>query len=304
MGHSLLIIIIIIVLVMVCLGYFVGFSLVLRHWLRALSSGVPVSFAQIIGMRLRGNDPNLIIDAYIQLKHAEESVSPADVESVFIAHKTQATDVDTLVQLVRERKLAQVDNSPAAQSSLNSPINHTVICKFFSENTATQLIIRNETPADIDPITQVTIAAFENHPISQQTEQFVILALRQADALTISFVAELDGQVVGHIAFSPVTISDGTPNWFSLGPISVLPAYQNQGIGTALINAGLYALKLLNAAGCALVGDPHYYHRFGFINPPDLVYPDVPREVFFVLPFTNQIPTGTAIFHPAFNADH
>jgi putative acetyltransferase len=67
--------------------------------------------------------------------------------------------------------------------------------------------------------------------------------LRAAGALTISLVAEIDGQVVGHIAFSPVTVSDGATGWYGLGPVSVLPDYQKQGIEKALINEGLSSLK-------------------------------------------------------------
>ena len=71
------------------------------------------------------------------------------------------------------------------------------------------MIIRNETVSDIEAIAEVTIAAFRTLPISHHTEQFIINALRAANALTLSLVAEMDGRVVGHVAFSPVTISDG-----------------------------------------------------------------------------------------------
>jgi putative acetyltransferase len=97
------------------------------------------------------------------------------------------------------------------------------------------MIIRNERESDVEAISDVTKAAFENHPHSQHTEQFIVNALRVANALTISLVAEVDGKVVGHIAFSPVTISDGSHNWYGLGPISVLPECQRQGIGKSLI---------------------------------------------------------------------
>jgi putative acetyltransferase len=147
------------------------------------------------------------------------------------------------------------------------------------------MIIRNETLTDIEAIADVTIAAFRNLPISNHTEQFIINALRAANALTISLVAESDGRVVGHIAFSPVTISDGSLNWYGLGPISVLPQYQKQGIGTSLIKEGLLLLKSLGGQGCVLVGDPNYYKRFGFRNIPDLVYEGIPQEVFLALPF-------------------
>ena len=69
------------------------------------------------------------------------------------------------------------------------------------------MIIRKETTSDIDAITTVTIAAFKTLEVSNQTEQFIIKALRAADALTLSLVAEIEGQVVGHISFSPVKSS-------------------------------------------------------------------------------------------------
>src|SRR5512136_1422768 len=97
--------------------------------------------------------------------------------------------------------------------------------------TIQKILIRDETQYDAAAITEVTVAAFESMEISNHTEQFVIEALRLAGALTLSLVAEVDGRVVGHIAFSPVTISDGTHNWYGLGPVSVLPEYQRQGIG-------------------------------------------------------------------------
>ena len=86
-----------------------------------------------------------------------------------------------------------------------------------------KIVIRNETHDDIYTITEVTVVAFKTLEISNHTEQFIIEALRAAKALTVSLVAEMDGRVIGHIAFSPVTISDGTPNWYGLGPVSVLP---------------------------------------------------------------------------------
>ena len=76
------------------------------------------------------------------------------------------------------------------------------------------LLIRDEQSTDFQEISEVTIAAFENLEISNHTEHFIIEVLRSAKALTVSLVTEIDGRVVGHIAFSPVTISDGTKNWY------------------------------------------------------------------------------------------
>ena len=166
-----------------------------------------------------------------------------------------------------------------------------------------KVLIRSETSADVSAIAEVTVAAFKTLAISNQTEQFIIAALRAAKALTISLVAEADGRVVGHIAFSPVMISDGSSNWYGLGPVSVLPEYQRQGIGSALIRDGLSRLKALNAQGCCLVGHPEYYPRFGFRNIPGLVHEGVPQEVFLALPFGGHIPQGKVEFHEGFKAD-
>ena len=165
-----------------------------------------------------------------------------------------------------------------------------------------EIIIRSETNTDINAITEVTIAAFKTLEISNHTEQFIIAALRDAKALTVSLVAELDGHVIGHIAFSPVTISDDTPDWYGLGPVSVLPEYQRKGIGKALIQEGLARLKDLKAQGCCLMGHPDYYRKFGFGNMSGLVHEGVPQEVFFALTFNGHIPQGTVTFHEGFKA--
>jgi putative acetyltransferase len=168
------------------------------------------------------------------------------------------------------------------------------------------LIIRKETAADVNAITQVTILAFETLPISQHTEHFVIKALRARGTLTVSLVAEIDGRIVGHIAFSPVEISDGTPMWYGLGPVSVLPEYQKQGIGKALINQGLSLLKEIGGKGCALVGNPDYYKKFGFKNYPEIIHEGIPQEFFLILPFNNKfnkkIPQGIMRFDESFKA--
>jgi putative acetyltransferase len=164
-------------------------------------------------------------------------------------------------------------------------------------------LIRDETKEDVGVITEVTVAAFASMEISNHTEQFIIEALRAAKALTVSLVAEVDGRVVGHIAFSPVTISDGTIHWYGLGPVSVLPEYQGKGVGRALIQEGLSRLKKLGAKGCCLVGHPQYYRKFGFENVAGLVHEGVPQEVFFALSFDGCIPHGNVTFHEGFKAN-
>ena len=166
-----------------------------------------------------------------------------------------------------------------------------------------KIIIRDEIDADVDAITEVTVAAFKTLAISNHTEQFIVEALRANNALTVSLIAEADGHVVGHVAFSPVTISDGTQNWYGLGPVTVLPEHQRKGIGKSLILEGISRLKDLNAKGCCLVGHPDYYRKLGFKNVSGLVHEGVPQEVFLAMSFDGQIPQGTVNFHDGFKAD-
>lgn len=165
-----------------------------------------------------------------------------------------------------------------------------------------RISIRPETNADVSAIAALTAAAFKSLAISDKTEQFVIEALRSAGALTVSLVAELDGRVVGHVAVSPVTISDGSEGWYALGPVSVEPTYQNSGIGSALIAEALRTARALGARGCCLVGHPGYYTRFGFGHELKLVCEGVPPEVFFTLRFSGNSPSGVVTFHEAFRA--
>lgn len=161
-------------------------------------------------------------------------------------------------------------------------------------------LIRAERPEDAGPIAGVTEAAFRDHPFSRQTEPAIVAALRAAGALSLSLVAEIDGAVVGHVAFSPVVMPDGSDGWFGVGPVSVLPERQRQGIGSMLMRAGLWRMRERGARGCVLVGPPEYYGRFGFRNDPGLVHDGVPREVFLALPFGAGAPRGQVTFHPAF----
>ena len=168
---------------------------------------------------------------------------------------------------------------------------------------ASNVLIRNETPEDYAVISDVTAQSFRPLGFDTLNEPFVIEALRAAGALTISLVAEIDHHVIGHIAFSPATISEGTPGWYALGPVSVLPEYQRQGIGRALIWAGLERLKSMGARGCCLVGHPEYYGKVGFIHPNGFSYEGVPQELFFAISFDGQYPQGTVAFHEGFKAE-
>ncbi|BBO35369.1 GNAT family N-acetyltransferase [Lacipirellula parvula] len=163
--------------------------------------------------------------------------------------------------------------------------------------------IRSETREDVPAIAAVTKAAFLHAPHTDHTEQFIVAALRAAGTLSISLVAEEGGVIVGHVAVSPVTISDGSPDWYGLGPISVVPQRQGEGIGTALMHAALDALRERGAAGCVVLGEPAYYGRFGFKATPELVLPGVPAEYFQAVAFGGAAtPCGRVAYHAGFDA--
>ena len=170
-----------------------------------------------------------------------------------------------------------------------------------SAPTGATVTIRAEAPGDEQAIHDVTEAAFLTLDISDGSEPAIVTALRAAGALTLSLVAEHDREIVGHIAFSPVRMSDGSSGWYGLGPISVLPTCSRRGIGTALITAGLDRLRAAGASGVVLVGHPEYYPRFGFRNSDTLTCADGPPEAFFVLPFKGDVPRGSVHFHAAFD---
>ena len=94
------------------------------------------------------------------------------------------------------------------------------------------LLIRDERPDDAAAIAQVTRTAFATAEHSSGTEEFIIAALRSAGQLSLSLVAQMDGGIVGHVAISPVEISDGARDWYGLGPVSVLPDCQGTGVGS------------------------------------------------------------------------
>jgi len=162
-------------------------------------------------------------------------------------------------------------------------------------------MIRPESANDYDTIRTILVAAFADHPYSHQTEHLIVEALRAAGAMTVALVAEVDGRVVGHIAFSPVKIDGKDCAWYALGPIAVLPDLQRQGIGKRLAEEGLKAIRRLGARGCVLVGDPAYYERLGFRHDPALTMEGVPPQNLLRLPMAQPVPRGEVSHHSAFS---
>lgn len=160
--------------------------------------------------------------------------------------------------------------------------------------------VRTERAGDEAAIRALTEAAFRGQPHSDGSEPAIIDRLRGAGDLTLSLLAELAGEVVGHVAFSPVAISDGTTGWHGLGPLSVTPALQRMGIGSLLVERGIADLSAVGAGGVVLLGDPAYYRRFGFACDPALAYPGPPPEYFQRLVLAGPAPRGTVRYAAAF----
>lgn len=166
------------------------------------------------------------------------------------------------------------------------------------------MLIRPERPGDEDAIHDLTVKAFDGAPYSDGSEAPILRALRRSGDLALSLVAEEDGAIIGHIAFSPIAI-DGAEDiggdWFGLGPISVAPDRQRQGIGKALIRAGLDWLRNRNAAGCALIGNPDVYRGSGFESDGRLSYGDLDRRYVQRIVLRGPAPVGALKFSPAFD---
>jgi len=130
------------------------------------------------------------------------------------------------------------------------------------------ITIRQETPGDYDRVIELTAKAFETMPYSEGDEDQLVDRLRKATTFIpeLSLVAEFDNQLVGHILFTPLVIDNGQQQFQSLvlGPVSVLPEFQKQGIGGALIRAGHQKATELGFQSVILIGHPEYYPRFGY----------------------------------------
>ncbi len=162
------------------------------------------------------------------------------------------------------------------------------------------ITIRAERPGDEGVIHELTQSAFAPMSYSSGTEGAIIRALRARGDLTLSLVAQENGEIIGHVAFSPVTIDGHYDDWFGLGPISVRADRQKQGIGRTLIREGIHELKALGAKGCALVGDQAVYKGSGFVSDGQLTYEGVQDIYVQYLTLSGHTPHGALTFSPAF----
>jgi putative acetyltransferase len=162
------------------------------------------------------------------------------------------------------------------------------------------ITVRKEQPGDAAAIAALTTAAFAEKDYSFGNEAEIIDRLRGSGDLAISLVAvNMDDAVIGHIAFSPVTISDGTQGWYGLGPMSVIPLKQRAGIGSMLVEAGLEELRRIGAKGCVVLGGRDFYSRFGFVHDPQLRFTGAPSEFFQRRVLEGDTPRGEVRFATA-----
>jgi putative acetyltransferase len=166
-----------------------------------------------------------------------------------------------------------------------------------------QMLIRHEEPKDQAGVRGVNASAFDT-----PSEANLVDVLRKEVHPVISLVAEDNGAIVGHIMFSPVSLSDHAElKIMGLGPMAVAPEHQRKGIGSALVMAGLESCKDLGFGAVIVLGHSGYYPRFGF--SPSVRYDirceyEVPQEAFMVLELVTGYlrgAEGIIKYHAAFN---
>lgn len=167
------------------------------------------------------------------------------------------------------------------------------------------ITIRPEQEGDQAAIRAVNDAAF-----AQPGEAALVDALRELGGVFVSLIAATGGTIVGHILFTPVRVErEGATSWnaVALGPMAVIPGWQSQGIGAALVRAGLDACRDRGASVVFVLGHPSYYPRFGFTPASaygiDSRYTAGPAfMVVELVPGALDSRQGTVVYHPAFDA--
>ncbi len=161
--------------------------------------------------------------------------------------------------------------------------------------------IRLEAPGEEAEISGLVARAFAPMPFSDGSEVAILEKLRANGDLLLSLVAVEAGKIIGHIAFTPITIDNADLGWVQLAPLAVLPERQRCGVGSALIAEGLAQMRQRGVSGVGVEGDPAYYERFGFTRVEGFAPPG-PHAVFYrVLAFKGEIPRGLVGYAPAFD---
>ena len=199
-------------------------------------------------------EPDLFLAALAALKlEPEEALVLEDSPNGILAARRAGLRVVAVPNpITRHGDMGDPDLQLTSLASM--PLNN--LLDYFNSG------IRQETPADLDSIRTVEEAAF-----GRSAEADLVDLCRQRGKVSLSLVAVRDQHLVGHILFTPVRLDPPCPGWhgLGLGPVAVLPAFQRMGIGSSLITSGLEMCRQQGIDFIVLLGDPHYYCRFGFI---------------------------------------
>ena len=168
------------------------------------------------------------------------------------------------------------------------------------------LLVREETETDRDAVHALTRDAFAGSELGHNGEADLVDTLREVCDDGLALVAELDGELVGHILFTPVAIGDGVAVGMGLAPMSVAPSCQGQGVGSILVRRGLEILEGRGVPFVVVLGHGDYYPRFGFERASAhgvfCEFEGVPDELFLIRVFdAARTPEGTAFYHRAFH---
>lgn len=172
------------------------------------------------------------------------------------------------------------------------------------------LVLREESDGDRNAIREVTRIAFEASGHGHHGEAALVERLRDGGGLTLSLVAERDGQILGHLCVSPINLPTTTPvaTGVGLGPLSVLPDWRRRGIASALVHEGLQRLSPAHGKWVVVLGDPAYYRRFGFLPASEFglscPFEGVPAEAFQAMPINggyDRRAAGAVHYRPEFS---
>lgn len=210
--------------------------------------------------------------------------------------------------LLEDADLAAMRAHPAlhgpqiiAQTGHDVHLDHPLRTARALQRACTPLRIRPERPEDVDAIDALTRAAFAPMEHSRGAEPGIIRALRADGALSLSLVARDCGDLIGHVAFSPLTIDGSDAPWCALGPISVRADRQGEGVASELVAKGLAQMRARGMAGCALIGNPAVYGPMGFHSCGRLTYGGLDPALVQHIRFDGPVPQGALRFHPAFD---
>lgn len=161
------------------------------------------------------------------------------------------------------------------------------------------MLIRPERAGEEQEIYNLTKRAFAPMPFGDEDDAGLTDALRESGDLFLSLIAEENSRIIGHLALSPVAITGTAARWMGLGPISVEPERQRQGIGSTLVQSAMTYCRTNEISGIALIGNPAVYGPMGFQSNHAFTYRDLSNQLVQYLTLSGSDPVGELTFAPA-----